>query len=147
MIRVAAALTAVTAVALCACGGESESEDYVEQVEAVTQRLVQGAATLSPKGGSPKQIAANLDTVAAGYEVAATDLASISPPSEVAALHAELAADLGTLSEETSQAAAEVRAGGAASAVGVIGRLTKQARRVGAEIEATILQINAALRA
>lgn len=145
MIRLAAALAAAAALALGACGEGSGEREYVEQVEAVTEQLVQGASTLTPKGGSPKQIAINLETVAGRYEAAAAELAAISPPDQAAALHAELVADLTRLSEATSEAAAEIRSGGAAGAVGVLGGLTKQAKRVGIEIEATIARINAAL--
>ncbi|MBM3668123.1 MAG: hypothetical protein FJW90_11760 [Actinobacteria bacterium] len=146
MTRLAVAVAALVAVlALGACGGEDENSAYTEQVTDVTTRLVEGASTLTPEGGSPKQIAANLDLVADRYAAAAAELATIPAPDEVAALHAQLAADLTKLGDQTASAAKEVRAGGAADAVGVIGRLTKEAERVGAEIEATIAQINAEL--
>lgn len=147
MLRLALALLATAALTLSACGGEdTENSEYVEQVRQVTAQLVQSASSLRPEGGSPKQIAANLDRVSDRYEQAAEDLGEIEPPEEVAALHEQLVSQLTTLQDQTANAANQVRAGGAASAVGAIGRLRKDAERTGAQVEATITQINAELQ-
>jgi hypothetical protein len=140
-------LAVASALALAACGGDTaENNEYVDEVNAVSSELLESVNSLPAAGGSPTQISASLDQVSTQIGAAAMDLSEIEPPGEVSTLHTELVTDLNTLKAEAKNAATEVKAGGAAAAVGVVGQFVAEANRLGAEIDSTITQINSELQ-
>lgn len=145
--RLAVVLAACSALALAACGADtSENNEYVDEVNQVNAALLESVETIPATGGSPGQVSTALESVSAQLRTAASDLAAVSPPDDVADLHAEIVHDVETLSEEASNAANEVAAGGAAGAAGVVAQFVAEANRIGAEIDATITEINEVLQ-
>jgi hypothetical protein len=141
------ALALAAALGLVACDGDTaENNEYVDEVNAVSQQLLSSVQSLPAGGGSPQQISTALDQVASDVGTAATDLSDIDPPEDVADLHEEIVADLETLESEATNAADEVAAGGAAGAIGVVGQFVAEANRLGAEIDSTISEINSVLQ-
>lgn len=141
------ALAATASLALAACDGDTaENNEYVDQVNEVSSTLLSSVESLPAGSGSPQQISGSLDKVAAQLQAAATDLAAIDAPEGVADLHDEIVTDLKTLSDEATNAANEVAAGGAASSVGVISGFVVEANRIGSEIDQTIAEINQKLQ-
>lgn len=140
-------LAACAALALPACAGDTaENNDYVDQVNQVSKELLSSVKSIPAAGGSPKQVSASLDEVSAKLGTAASDLAEIDPPEDVASLHDKIVNDLETLQDEAKNAADEVAQGGAAAAVGVITQFVGEANRIGSEIDSTIAQINEELQ-
>ena len=141
------ALVAAATLGLAACDGDSaENNEYVDEVNAVSSQLLDSVSSLPAGAGSPGQISSALNQVSKQVGTAATDLAEIDPPEDVADLHDEIVADLETLEGEATEAANEVKAGGAAAAIGVVGRFVAEANRLGAEIDSTISEINSTLQ-
>jgi hypothetical protein len=141
------ALLAASALALAACDEDTaENNDYVDQVNEVSSTLLSSVQTLPASGGSPQQISGALNQVADQVGTAATDLSEIDPPEDVADLHDRIVTDLNTLSDEATNAANEVKSGGAAAAAGVVGQFVVEANRIGAEIDSTITEINNVLQ-
>ena len=141
------ALLAVSALALSACDEDTaENNDYVDEVNEVSSTLLSSVQALPATGGSPQQVSSALEEVATQVGTAATDLDAIEPPSDVANLHDKIVTDLTTLSDEATNAANEVAAGGAAAAAGVVGQFVVEANRIGAEIDSTITEINSTLQ-
>ena len=134
------ALLAASALALAACDGDTaENNDYVDQVNEVSSTLLSSvqAAAREP-AARPQQVSSALEEVSTQVGTAATDLDEIEPPEDVADLHDKMVTDLNTLSDEATNAANEVAAGGAAAAAGVVGQFVVEANRIGAEIDSTI---------
>ena len=143
----AIALLAVAALGLVACDGDTaENNEYVDEVNAVSSDLLASVSSLPASGGKPGQVSRALDQVASQVGTAATDLTEIDPPEDVATLHDDIVTDLQTLEEEATKAAGEVRSGGAAAALGVVGRFVAEANRIGAEIDSSITEINSVLQ-
>ena len=143
----AIALLAVAALGLVACDGDTaENNEYVDEVNAVSSDLLASVSSLPASGGKPGQVSRALDQVASQVGTAATDLTEIDPPEDVATLHDDIVTDLQTLEEEATKAAGEVRSGGAAAALGVVGRFVAEANRIGAEIDSSITEINIVLQ-
>lgn len=140
-------LVAASAVALAACDEDTaENNDYVDQVNEVSSTLLESVQSLPSGSGNPQEISAALDDVASQVGTAATDMSEIDPPEDVAEQHDKIVADLDTLQSEAQNASDEVAAGGAAGAVGVIAQFVAEANRLGAEIDATITEINNTLQ-
>ena len=145
---VAAALTA-TALALVACGGDTEEKnEYVDEVNEVTSTLNAGLAGIASQGtaGSPEEAGTVFEDFSTQLDAAAADLSGISPPEDVASLHDELVSILEELSAESGNAANEIAAGGAAAVTGVSTGFIGEANSLGAEADATISEINAMLQ-
>ena len=139
----ALALIAASALALAACDGDTaENNEYVDQVNEVSSTLLSSVQSLPAAGGSPQQISSALERVSTDVGTAATDLSEIEPPEDVTELHDKIVTDLNTLKAEATNAANEVAAGGAAGAAGVVAQFVAEANRIGAEIDATITEIN-----
>jgi aryl-alcohol dehydrogenase-like predicted oxidoreductase len=137
------ALIACSALALGACGSDTaENNDYVDQVNQVTSELLASVQSIPATGGSPQRVSASLENVSTRLGSAATDLSEITPPEDVADFHVEIVQDLRTLQDEASNAADEVKAGGAAGAVGVVTQFVAEANRIGAQIDSAITDIN-----
>ncbi len=145
---VAAALAA-TALALVACGGDTEEKnEYVDEVNEVTSTLNAGLAGIASQGtaGSPEEAGTVFEDFSTQLDAAAADLSDISPPEDVASLHDELVSILEELSAESGNAANEIAAGGAAAVTGVSTGFIGEANSLGAEADATISEINASCR-
>jgi hypothetical protein len=144
---VALAVFATAALGLAGCDGDTaENNEYVDDVNAVSTQLLESVKSLPAGGGSPQQISTALDQVASQVGTAATDLSAIDPPEDVAGLHDQIVSDLETLESEATNAADEVKSGGAAAAIGVVGQFVAEANRIGAEIDSTISEINGVLQ-
>jgi hypothetical protein len=149
-LRLAAAALAATALALVACGGDTEEKnEYVDAVNEVTSTLNAGLTEVSSRGvaaGSPEEAGPVFEDFSAQLDAAAAGLSDISPPEDVASLHDELVSILEELSAESGNAADEIAAGGAAAVTGVATGFLGEANRLGAEADATITEINAKLQ-
>lgn len=144
----AIALLAVAfALGLAACDGDTgENNEYVDEVNAVSSDLLASVSSLPASGGKPGQVSRALDQVASQVGTAATGLTEIDPPEDVATLHDDIVTDLQTLEDEATNAADEVKSGGAAAALGAVGRFAAEANRIGAEIDSSITEINSVLQ-
>ena len=149
-LRVIAPLLAAAALALAACDGDTdEKNDYVDEVNGVTATLNSGLTEISSQAtavGSPEQAASVFSGFGSSLDAAATDLEGITPPDEVAGLHDQIVEDLQTLSSEATNAADEIKAGGAASVAGVATQFIAEANRIAGEIDTTIGEINSQLQ-
>ena len=79
-------------------------------------------------------------------ETAAADIEQIEPPEDVAELHDQLVEQVKTLSTEATDAANEIKAGGAASVPGIAGEFITEANRGSSEVDSTITEINSKLQ-
>ena len=148
-LRLVAAALAATALALVACGGDTEEKnEYVDEVNEVTSTLNAGLAGIASQGtaGSPEEAGTVFEDFSTQLDAAAADLSGISPPEDVASLHDELVSILEELSAESGNAANEIAAGGAAAVTGVSTGFIGEANSLGAEADATISEINAMLQ-
>jgi Family of unknown function (DUF6376) len=119
-------LAAVAALALAACGGDDESNDYVDDVNAVQNEFLDTMTEVaSTPPTNPSQAGDVVSEMEDAFATAADDLEAIDPPEEVADLHDELVttmSDLGTQvadlgesltsgnPQQTAQAATELQA-------------------------------------
>jgi ABC-type transporter Mla subunit MlaD len=143
------ALLVAASLGLVACdGGTAEENDYVDGVNEVTATLQSGLAEVGSGAtvDSPDQAAGVFEEFAGQLEAAVTDLEEISAPEGVADLQDEITDDLRTLEDEATGAANEIRTGGAAAIAGVAAQFLVEANRIGAEIDATIGEINSELQ-
>jgi hypothetical protein len=149
-LRLTAPALAAAVVVLGACGGDTaEKNDYVDKVNGVTATLNSGLTEISSEAtavASPKQAAGVFSGFASNLDTAASDLEGISPPDDVTDLHDQIVQNLRTLSDEATNAADEVRAGGAASVAGVATQFIAEATRISAEVDTTISEINSQLQ-
>lgn len=146
----AAALAACAALALVACGGDTEEKnDYVDAVNEVTSTLQTGLNEVSSQGtstGAPADVSKLYEGFSQQVEAASTDLSEIQPPEDVTDQHDRLVSVLDELSAEAENAADEVAAGGAASMVGVATQFVGDATRLASEADEIISEINSKLQ-
>lgn len=88
------ALLLAGALALAACGSNEENDDYVDQVNAIQEQLVDdvteavsGAPPTNPEAAA--EVAADLEGV---FTSTAEEFEAVEPPQDVADLHDELVA-------------------------------------------------------
>ena len=150
-IRLLAAICAATAAfALAACDGDREEKnDYVGELNEITPALTSELEQISTgltAVAAPDKVSRALSSFAAEMRSIAGEIAAITPPGEVADLQAELLEHVRTLGDEATDAADEIRAGGAASVIGAGQQFVSEAARVAGEIDATITEINSELQ-
>jgi Family of unknown function (DUF6376) len=100
-------LTASFALAATGCGSNDEANSYVDQVNAIQTKL-QTDATAAIAGGAPTsgaeaaQFAKKLQGL---FAQAADDLEAVTPPDDVADLHAQLVAKVREIGDQIGKAA------------------------------------------
>ena len=145
-----AAIAASLSLAVAACNGNTdEKNDYVDQVNGVTSTLNSGLTEITTQAtaiAAPERASEVFSSFGASLDTAAAEISEISPPEEVADLHDQLVQQIRTLSSEATNAANEVKAGGAASVVGVAGQFVTEATRLSNEVDSTLSEINSELQ-
>ena len=139
------ALVAALAMAACGSGDAEEKNDYVAEVNSVTQTLNEDLAEVAGQGASatsPERSADLLRGFSEDLSTAVTELDAISPPEDVAGLHDELVAEVTELKGAAANARDEIRAGGAASISAVVTEFVIEANRISGDIDSTITEIN-----
>ena len=141
------AAVAVASLALVAggCGGNDEANDYVSEVNAATGRFddaVTTVASQAPSADSPSQAGKLLDAFAAELDRSASRVKQISPPEDVADLHARLIKRIANLSDQVAAAADELRGASAGRAARELQAFVSKATSEGQEVNNTIEQIN-----
>lgn len=133
------------ALALGACGGNEEANDYVGEVNSVTgsfDRAVTDATAEAPGAASPEEAAGVLERFAAELDSSAAALADASPPEEAAALHAGLTARVERLAAKSSDAAARVASAPPGRAASELQAFLSEVTASGAGINAAIARID-----
>lgn len=96
-------LAAVAALALAACGGDDESNDYVDDVNAVQNEFLDTMTEVaSTPPTTPAQAGDVVSEMEDAFSAAADDLEAIEPPEEVADLHDELITTMSDLGDQVA---------------------------------------------
>jgi hypothetical protein len=146
--RLAITLAAISStLTLAACGSDDadEKNDYVDEVNAVTQTLNKDLAAVANQGTSATSAERSANLLKGFSEdlaAAVTKLEEITPPEDVASAHDQLVADVTELRGEAANARDEIRAGGPASIGGVTTQFVIDANRISGDIDSTITEIN-----
>lgn len=143
------AASAALAVGIGACDSNGEEQDYVDQVNEITESLRGDVEELSQDGkavGDPQETADVYEGFAAEFEQAAKDAAELSPPGQIEDLHEKIVKDLEAMRDEATKAAEEARGSPAADLVHIRARLEIDVGSLAADIDKTIEEINAELQ-
>jgi hypothetical protein len=119
----------VAALALAACGN-SEQNDYVDQVNAVqTEFLNAMTAAASTPPTNPSQAGDLISSMEDAFNTAAEDLQAISPPDDVADLHQQLIDKMSELGDKVSEVGKALKSGN-----------QQQAQQAAQELQDALLQ-------
>jgi PBP1b-binding outer membrane lipoprotein LpoB len=146
MIKLASML-AVAAVALIAagCGDVEEQNDYVDQVNALQTELVSEVTAVV--SGTPPSNAQQAADVAGElgdvFNDSADDIEAVTPPEEVADLHAELVAKIRDIADQINAAEEAFTSGNAQEAAQAATELQSATNSAQTELNSLIDQINA----
>ncbi len=139
-------LVAVSAIAVLAAGcGNSEQNDYVDQVNELQNQLVAqvsdavgGAAPTTPKEAAA--VAADLEQI---FSQSADDFAAVTPPDEVADLHGQLVDQIRQIADQIKQAEQAFNSGDAQAASQAAIELQTATSGAQTQLNSIIDQINA----
>jgi hypothetical protein len=145
-------VTLVVAIAIAAslltsgCGGDGESNDYVDRVNDIQQELVSKVTDATKTNlGSQKEAADYAGTIAGIFSDAADQFEAIDPPADVADLHAELVDQMRSIAGDTEKAEQTLRTGSPQEAQKALTDLQKQANAAQTEFTSLIDRINSEL--
>ncbi|MSO41819.1 MAG: hypothetical protein EXQ70_08030 [Solirubrobacterales bacterium] len=149
MRRLAAIAIAVAIASLAlvagACGSNDQANDYVDDVNAVTDRFdqaVTSVASEAPSASTPSQAGNLLDAFATELDSSAAELEKISPPDDVADLQARMITQIEDLSDQVSASADDLRGASPGRAARELQAFVSKATSEGQQVNATIGQIN-----
>ena len=121
---------AVAALAVAACGSNSEANDYVDQVNAVQTEFLNAmtdAASTPPANAS--QAGELISSMEDAFNTAAEDLQAISPPDDVADLHQQLIDKMSELGDKVAEVSDALKSGS-----------QQQAQQAALELQDALLQ-------
>lgn len=142
-----ASMLAVGAVALIAagCGDVEEQNDYVDQVNALQTELVSEVTAVV--SGTPPSNAQQAADVAGElgdvFSASADDIEAVTPPEEVADLHAELVEKIRDIADQITAAEEAFTSGNAQEAAQAATELQSATNSAQTELNSLIDQINA----
>lgn len=146
MIKLGSVL-AIAAVAVIAvgCGDVEEQNDYVEQVNALQNELVAEVtdAVSGTPPSNPRQAAAVAGELGDIFSASADDIEAVTPPEEVADLHAQLVETIREIADQIASAEDAFTSGNAQEAAQAATELQNATNSAQTELNSLIDQINA----
>ena len=140
-----AVVAVLVALGIGACDSNGEEQDYVDQLNEITESLRDDVDELSKDGkavGDPQATADVYEGFAAEFDQAAKDAGELTPPGQISDLHEKIVKDLEAMRKEAADAADLARAAPAADLVHIRARLEVDVGSLATNIDATIDQIN-----
>jgi hypothetical protein len=139
------AVTGALAMTAVACGSNGDEQDYVDQLNGITDVLREDVAQLSKDSkavGDPEATAKVYEGFAAEFGQAATDAGDLNAPDQISDLNDRIVKDLTSMQDEAVSAAGEVRKVAATDIVHIRAQLEIQEGRLASDIDRTIAAIN-----
>ena len=139
---IALALTLVAA----GCGSDTaDKNEYVNAVNKAQTDFADGIGKVQ-QGASASDGAAVFDEMKASVDKVVADLKAVDPPEDVKSLHDQLVSQLADFGDAVEKAGSSIESGDAQTLATAQATFAREVSGVGAQIGATIQQINAKLQ-
>jgi outer membrane murein-binding lipoprotein Lpp len=111
-LKLVLAIAVVASLLAAGCGDTGEKNDYVDQVNALQNDLVDKVTTAAGNAPTSQKEAAEYSAkIAAIFSASADEFAAIDPPQDVADLHSQLVDQIRSIAADTRKAERTLRQG------------------------------------